>query len=604
MSRQTEHRHRRLRRLSFFGCSALLGAFSLVGAFSLAVAAAPFARADSIPLRLIAFNDFHGRLEPDPKPTSMPDPSDPAKKTVNVPTGGAAWMAGLISKLRGEAPNSVTFSSGDMISAAPLVSTLFRHESTIAVMNAIGLDFAIVGNHEFDGGVGELRRIASGGCAANDASSPFVSCALGGSYAGAKFPYLAANVLGPDGQPVFAPTLIKEFGGVKVGFIGVVTRALPSMVSPAGFAGLKVLDEAETLNKQADELNRQGVEAIVAVVHEGGAAELRQDDECANKSGEIFAIADKLSPHIDLVFSAHTHQRYNCVIDTPNQHGLRVIQAGSYGRALSVIDVELNTATHRIERDRSRSRIVPVVNQSVGGYTAAPSDPAVAKLVSDYTAQSAATADRPVGRIAGPIDLTPAAASPTAIDSPAGHLIADAQLTATQDASAGAAQIAFVNGGGVRAPLPCQATPPCTATYGQAFTMQPFGNTLVSMTLTGEQLKALLEEQFPPEAKEPHFMAPSRGFTYAWKRSAPFGQRVSDLTLDGAPVRPEARYRITVNSFMAEGGDNHKRLTEGGDRVGGPLDVDALVDFLKTHDGADGHALYAADTTPRIRLAD
>lgn len=600
MNRQTGRRHRRPRQQSFFSCA------TFIAAFILATALSPFPRAlaENIPLRLIAFNDFHGHLEPGSKTLALPDPSDPAK-TVRVPTGGAAWMAGLIRQLRGETANSVVFSSGDMISASPLVSTLFRHESTIATMNSIGLDFADVGNHEFDGGLAELRRVAGGGCAANSAASPFVSCALDGGYPGAKFPFLAANVEGPDGQPVFTPTLVKEFGGVKVGFIGVVTRTLSAMVSPTGIRGLNVRDEAETLNRYASDLNRQGVEAVVAVVHEGGEGVANWNDTtCAGKSGEIFTIADKLSPQIDLVFSAHTHQGYNCVIDTPSQRGLRVIQATSFGRGLAVIDLELNTATRRIERDRTRSRNIPVVNQTTGAYTEVPSDPAVAKIVSDYTTKSAETADRPVGRIAGAIDVTPAAGSPVTIDSPAGRMVADAQLAATQAPGSGGAQIAFINAGGVRAPLPCQSTPPCAATYGQAFTMQPFGNALVTMTFTGKQLKALLEEQFPADARQPHFLEPSHGLTYTWKRGAPFGERVSGLTLNGEPVRPEARYRVTVNSFLFEGGDGHKLLSQGADRMGGPLDVDALVNFLKAHDGEDGRAVYSPDVTPRVNVTD
>jgi 5'-nucleotidase len=565
------------------------GAFFAV--LILAFAFTAHALAEPVRLRLIAFNDFHGHLEPGSKTLTVPDPDDPSR-TERVRAGGAAWLAGLIAQLRGEAPNAVVFSTGDLISGAPLVSTLFRQESTIAVMNAIGLDFNIVGNHEFDAGFDELRRIAAGGCAANSMKAPFVSCALG-TYSGARFPFLAANVEGPDGKPIFAPVLVKEFGGVKIGFIGVVTRELPAMVSPSGIKGLKILDEAETLNRYAKELKEQGVGAIVAVVHEGGEVKTSWNDEkCGGRSGEIFEIAKKLSADIGLLFSAHTHKGYNCVINTPQQRGLRVMQAVSYGRGVSVADLELDPATGRVNRERTRSRNIPVVNRTSSSlkFLAVPSSPAVAKIVSAYTALAAEKANRPVGRLSANVGLTKLTAASKELGTPAGRLVADAGLAATKDISDGA-QVAFTNAGGVRAPLTCPAAPPCTVTYGQAFSMQPFGNNLVVMTLTGKQLREVLEDQLPAGKSEGRF-------SYTWKRSAPHGQRVSELRLDGAPVRADGHYRVTVNSFLAEGGDGFKTFREGTKMTGGPLDVDALVNFLATHEP------YAADTESRVRVVE
>lgn len=565
-----------------------------------ALAATPFLlsrSAAAVPLRLIAFNDFHGQLEPGANALTLPDPDDPSHSS-RIPAGGAAWLGGLIGQLRSEAPNAMVFSSGDLVGAAPLPSTLFRHESTITVMNAIGLDFGVVGNHEFDAGADELRRLVSGGCAANGEATPVVSCALGGGYEGAKFPLLAANVEKPDGQPFFAPTLVKEFGGVRIGFIGVVTRTLPILVSPAGIAGLKVRDEAETINRHAAELKGQGVSAIVAVVHEGGQAGADWNDEaCAAKEGEIFAIAEKLSADIDLVFSAHTHQGYNCLIDTPQQKGLRLIQATSYGRGVSVIDVELDSRTGDIDRGATRGRNIPVVNKDGGKFAAVPSDPAIGRLVDAYAALAKPRAERPVGSITASVERAPAAGEPPVADFPAGRMIADAYLEATRGAGAGEAQIALTNAGGVRAPLVCAAPPPCTVTFGQVFTMQPFGNSLVVMTLTGRQLKAVLEQQ-QPDVADPRFLQPSAGLRYAWKRSAPHGERVADLTFEGQPVQPEVRYRVTVNSFLAEGGDGFTSLLEGVERVGGRLDSEALTAFL----GA--RLPYSADPTPRVRLLD
>ena len=555
------------------------------------------AQAAGIPLRLIAFNDFHGHLEPGSNTLALPDPDDSAR-TVQVPTGGAAWLAGLIGQLRQEVTHTAVFSAGDMIGAAPLVSSLFRHEPTIQVMNAIGLDFGVVGNHEFDAGADELRRIAVGGCGKNAADLATTSCVTG-AYAGAKFRLLAANVEGADGRPIFSPTLVKEYGGVKVGFIGVVTRKTPSIVKRGGIAGLKFRGEAATLNRYAAQLKRQGVEAIVAVLHEGGAVTTDWNDTaCGGASGEIFSIAEQLSGDIDLVFSAHTHQGYNCVVDTPRQKGLRVVQATSYGRGVSVVDVVLDPATRDVDRTRTDSRNIAVVNQARGKYPAVPKDPQVAQLVAEYAALAAPRADRPVGSILESISNSTPDGSREATDSAAGRLIADAQLAATAAPAAGGAQVALMNGGGIRAVLPCTTQPPCSVSFGQVFTVQPFGNNLVVMTLTGHQLKALLEDQQKPGAKEPRFLQPSRTLAYTWNRSAAYGERVRELRLNDVVVKPEARYRVTVNNYLADGGDGFRRLLEGSQRNGGMLDVDALVEFLQAHPG------YAPERNPRIRLAD
>lgn len=535
--------------------------------------------APTVPVRLMAFNDFHGHLEPGSNSLTVPAPEG-AAGTLKLAVGGAPWLAGTIDALRAQATHSVVISSGDMIGAAPLVSTLFRHESTIDAMNALGVDLGVVGNHEFDAGLTELRRVLGGGCAPTVAGSPFVSCARG-AYSGARFPVMAANVEDAEGKPVLPPYVVREFEGERIGFIGVVTRSTPAIVVPSGIAGLKFLNEAATLNRYAQVLRSQGVRAIVAVVHEGGETKGSWNDpSCPGASGDIFEIADKLSPDIDVVFSAHTHQGYACVVDTPHQKGLRIVQATSYGRGLAVVDVQIDRKTHEIDRQTIQVRNVPILNDRNDAITRAKFSPVtpradVAAIVDAYAALAAPRAQRVVGRINGRFEREAGGA-----DFAAGRLIADAQLAATQPADRGGAQMALMNVGGIRASLTCPQAPPCDVTYGQVFTMQPFGNSLVVMTLTGRQLKAVLEDQHKPSADAPHFLQPSAGLSYTWKRSAPYGERVRDLTLNGTPIDGDAKLRVTVNSYLAEGGDGFKRLRDGTDRLGGMQDVDALVDYL------------------------
>jgi 5'-nucleotidase len=564
----------------------------LVACSTPAPTAAPAARPGTVQLRVIAFNDFHGHLEAGNLALNLPDPARPGQ-VQRVAAGGAADLAGLVQALRQGAPHSVLASTGDMVGAAPLVSALFRHESTVDVLNQIGVDVAVLGNHEFDAGTPELLRLLGGGCAANAPDATNLSCALRPEHPGARFPVLAANVHA-GGRPLLPPTWVLTLDGVKVGFIGAVTRSTPSIVVPSGVAGLRFGDEAEAINRAAAALDAQGVKALVALVHAGGetggpgqAADWN-DPACPGWRGDMVRIAQRITPRVDLILSAHTHQGYNCLLD-----GRPVLQALSHGRAVSVADLVVDAATGEVDRAATRSRNLPVFNAQTDTaqrqrLLAAEPPPwaealrraqpvaAVQQAVAAYAQAAAPRAMRPAGRIAGNFDRR------GRTDSAAGRLVADAQLAATRAAEHGGAQLALMNPGGVRADLACSGTPPCTVTYGDAFTMQPFGNSLVVMTLSGAELKMLLEQQQPPGRSAPSFLAPSAGLAYRWLASAAPGQRVQALQLHGQPVRPDQDYRVTVNSFMADGGDGLRPLQAGRQRVGGVQDLDALLAWLQT----------------------
>jgi 5'-nucleotidase len=557
-----------------------------LAAFAAAVLSAcsstPPAATAPVAVRLLAFNDFHGNLEKTGLALTLPDPAD-ATKTVRVATGGAAFLAGKLAELKAGNPNTVIISSGDLIGGSPLVSAFFRDEPTIEVMNAIGVDFNAVGNHEFDKGVAELARIVKGSCSTDTRDPNLASCARtsGGPYAGAKFAFLAANVVDAAGKPIHPPYVVREFQGAKIGFIGVVTRTTPTIVVPEGVRGVRFLDEATAINKYADELKAQGVNAIVASVHEGGVVESAWNDvTCANPRGEIFEIVGKLSANVDAVFSAHTHQGYNCMVK-----GVPVIQAFSAGRGISQVDVVIDPVTRDIDRSKTKALNIPVVNDGnppeiAAKFPAATPNAAVAKIVADYAALAAPKANREIGRITATINRE----SGPGGDFPAGRLIADAQLAATAAPDKGGAQIAFMNAGGVRSDFNCTpaaGATTCPVSFGAAFTVQPFGNSLVVMTLTGTQLKDLLEQQNSgANAQRARMLQHSKGFTYTWTASAAPGARVSNMRLNGTPIDPAKPYRITVNSFMADGGDGYNLLKTGKDRVGGAQDIDALIAYF------------------------
>ena len=544
-----------------------------------------------IPVRLIAFNDLHGHLEPGENSIAVADPRDPSR-TIALRAGGVAHLAGAVRQLRNEQPSSVLISSGDLVGASPLVSALFRDEPTIEAMNALGLDLNAAGNHEFDHGVAELRRQIAGGCATEPRGVAESCAGASRSFDGARFPFIAANVEdAATGVPLLPPFVVRTVGGVRVAFVGAVTRSTPGIVMPSGIRGWRFTAEAAALNRYARQLRAEGVNTIVAVVHEGGDAD-GGINGCDNPRGAIFDIVRNLDAAIDVVLSAHTHRAYNCRID-----GRVVIQGASFGRLLSVVDLLVDRSSGAVVRDRTRARNLPVANgldddESLrNAFPPFAPDPKVAAIVEHYRGRAAPLADRPVGRIAAAVERLP----PDQGDSPAGRLIADAHLAATRG---NGAQIAFTNTGGIRTNL-LPRPPDGVVTFGDLFSMQPFGNTLVTMTLSGAQLKSLLESQWRGTPPRPHFLQPSATLTYSWRDDAPAGERVvaESIRIEGKPWERDAAYRVTVNAYLAGGGDRFRIFADGTERSGGPQDVDALAQYLTQH---SAKAPLPVDPRPRI----
>ncbi|WP_434383730.1 bifunctional metallophosphatase/5'-nucleotidase [Melittangium boletus] len=502
-------------------------------------------------LRLLAINDFHGNLGP-------PEGSSGEIRTgdARVKAGGAAWLASHLEQLRASAPGATLMvSSGDLLGASPLVSGLFHDEPTVEAMNLMGLALNAVGNHEFDEGAAELLRLQTGGCHPKD------GCVGKERFEGARFQFLAANVVDARGATLFAPYAVREFDGVKVAFIGMTLQGTPEIVDSAGIQGLRFLDEADTVNALVPGLREQGVKAIVVLVHEGGIQQPGGTyDGCEGLTGPLVDIVRRMDAEVDVVLSAHTHQAYNCEL-----FGKRVTSAASYGRLITRMDLTLDRASGDVVKTDAHNVIVTREGPGVE---------AVRALVEHYDTLSAPLRDRVLGRLTAPLRKPDANVWPSG-ESSLGNMISDAQLEATRGAGA---QVSFMNAGGIRAELDAG-----DVTYGEAVTVQPFGNALVTFTLSGAQLHELLESQWRSDAT--HILQPSRGFTYTWRESAPVGQKVdpASLRLDGAPVRPEALYRVTVSSFLAGGGDGFRVFTLGTHRQGGPLDVEAMDSYLKAH---------------------
>jgi 5'-nucleotidase len=517
----------------------------------------------TVELRIIGMNDLHGNLQP---PTgSSGRVTLPGGGTVDA--GGAAFMTTHVRQLREQVANSVVVGQGDLIGASPLASALFHDEPTIEVMNAIGLHASAAGNHEFDEGYAELLRMQRGGC------HPVDGCQYHDPYRGATFPFLAANVtLKRGGLPALPPFWVSFVQGVPVGYIGVPLEGTSEIVSAEGIKDLNFGDEVEAVNRYADLLDRFGVKTIVLMMHQGDSvATGNPPDGCGLIPGAGREIAQRVSPKVDVVYSGHTHQQYNCTVTDPAGQPRPYIQGLSFGRILSVVDLTIDRGTKDVIRSQTVARN-HVVTRDV------PEDPQVKALVDEAVTKSAPIANRPVGTISQAIVRAAVASG----ESPLGNLIADAQLAATQAAGA---QIAFMNPGGVRADLTYESSPvgegDGVVTYGEAFTVQPFGNVMTTMTLTGAQIEAVLEQQFQQAFNR--ILQPSAGFTYTWSQSAPAGSKVSTLALNGVPIDPAASYRVSVNNFLAEGGDGFTELRNGTNRTGGVVDIDALTAYLGAH---------------------
>ncbi|SDS74900.1 5'-nucleotidase [Friedmanniella luteola] len=541
-----------------------LGALSMAAAVALSITVPvaadaaprrPGAKPKTVAVRVMSFNDLHGNLA-NPTGSSARVQIGGGKTLEN--NGGAAYLARHVEMLRYGHPNSVLLSTGDSIGASPLASALFHDEPTVEVLNAMGVKASVVGNHEFDEGLAELRRIEHGGCHPTD------GCDFRTSYEGTDFPFLGANITFESGKRAFQPFSIQKQGGVKIGVIGVTLRDLPDVVTPAAVAGLRFTDEVAAINRTSKLLQSMGVKAQVVLMHQGDETSGTGSPNSCDLGEEQLArqIASRSTARVDAFFAGHTHQAENCTVTDPAGHPRPLIQGLSFGRLISVVDLAVSTRTQDVVRSRTRATNV-VVTRDVRP------DAEVQAIVDRAVDQAAPLANRQIGSTTG------ALLRGSAPEQPLGDVIADAQLAAT---TGNGAQVAITNPGGIRADL--DAGP---VTYGEAFSVQPFANILQTITLTGAQLDAVLEQQQKTAAVQPTWLQVSSTLGYTWTTSAAPGSKVSKITVAGQPVDPAASYRVTVNNFLAAGGDGFDVFAQGTGLTGGPIDLDAFVAYLSAH---------------------
>ncbi len=549
--------------VSFILLVAILAGFS--GAYALPDS--------NIHIKILAINDFHGRL--------------PAGHMIgNRPVGGAAVLASYLKAAeQGIEHDTLIVHAGDQVGASSPVSGLLKDEPSIMFMNTLankycrykgGLDLisastspglfgdprcnmaATIGNHEFDKGVDEMMRLIFGG---NHPDGPF----LENPWRGALFPYVVSNVVyAKNGKHILPPYVIKKINGLQIAFIGAVLKDTPGIVTPSAVKGLTFLDEAESINKCIPELGAKHVSAIVVLIHQGGYQTSYQGDtlQGENVDGPIADIVSRLDDKVNVVISGHTHTFINAFLK--NRHGkdILVTQAYAYSTAYADIDLEIDRATKNIVR--KSASIVTTYADAGPGLTP---DPEVSKLVAAAEAKVGPMIHQVVGQATTDITGEQNSAGESAL----GNLIADAQK------SSFAADFAFTNPGGMRSDVKAGAV-----TWGVIYEVQPFSNDLVKMTLTGSQIYDLLNQQWQqgPNESRPRMLQIS-GLSYIWDSTLPAGSRIVKIFRNGIPIDPAAEYTVVVNSFLAGGGDGFSVLTKGTSRATGPVDLDAMITYIR-----------------------
>ncbi|WP_432571894.1 bifunctional metallophosphatase/5'-nucleotidase [Kineococcus sp. SYSU DK005] len=527
------------------------------------VALLPAPAAGQTQIQIGAFNDLHGRLE------------SPRKNAAGAPVGGTGQLAGALDALRAQQPNTVVASVGDNIGASTFTSFIQQDAPTIAALNAMDVAVSAVGNHEFDKGYADLTGRVDGL---------------------ADFPYLGANVLKADGSPALQAYDVVDVGGVDVGFVGVVTQATPSLVAPDGIRDLRFTDPVAAANTVAAQLSDGNdangeADVVVLLAHEGS-----EGTDCATvrTSGEFGKIVQGASAQVDAILSGHTHVLYDCEYPVAGKQVPRpVLSAESYSVAVDRLVMNVDDATGEVVAQAHQ--VIPVE-----GFTP---DPQVQGIVDEAVAFARTEGARPVGRITTDVKRAFAGAEDDrGTQSPLANLIADAQLQQTRGAGA---QIALMNPGGVRDDLDFAQSGTegdGVVTYAEAAAVQPFANSVVTVTLTGAQVRQALEQQWQPAGSSRPVLAlgVSRGFFFTYDPAAPAGRRVTSVTLDGVPLDPAAPYRVTVNSFLASGGDNFTALAGGTARTElGRTDLEAFTAFL----GLPENQGLSADQRPRSAVA-
>ncbi len=515
----------------------------------------------SVELSIFSINDFHGHIQSNlPTPLSPRLPDSQTGELKAQAAGGVAYLATVLDKLRSQRKNQVFVAAGDLVGASPQMSSLLKDEPTLSALGELGLDVSALGNHDLDAGLPELLRKTRGECATAGCAWP--------EFKGASFPYLAANMFETEsGKRVLPSHIIKDVGGFRIAFVGAVTRDVPKVIIPKSIVGLRFADEADTLNALVPELRAAGAQVLVAIMHEGAMFEGAANDPsyaCTGLKGRGVDIAKRLDPAYAIIISGHTHQAYTCKID-----GRLMVQAGSFGGWLTESRLTLDANGAVLDAQ--------AVNHPVLQGIYAP-NPAFVALVQRAAALTTAARNKPVANLTR--GATRTATAPFG-DSSLGNLVADAHLAYAK--KRGAVDMGMTNSGGIRADLTVE--PGRTVTLSDLFAIQPFGNDLITLTVTGAQLREMIRRQLP---KRPGaaVLQVSNNLRYQWSQAEGADAVLESITFEGKSLDMARDYRVVVNTFMAEGGNDLNVFKQGRDRLTVGPDIDAFEEWLRENPNA------------------
>lgn len=524
------------------------------------------AETEPIHVQILAFNDFHGNLLP---------PSGNSGKINGEPSGGIQFLATHLKILRQNHPFSITVSAGDLFGASPILSALFNEKPTVDAMNLLGLDISAIGNHEFDKGYQPLLKLLEGDCLGNDCGED--------KFKGAQFSVLAANVLlNQSGKTLFKPYEIRQFGPIKIAFVGLVLRGVDQLVMAEKIEGLTFLPEAKAVNDLIPELTSLGVNTVVVLIHEGGYSQGGFND-CPSISGPIVDIAHELHDHVSVIVSGHTHEAYNCRIGKK-----LVTSAASYGRLVTNINLAMDPVKNQLIFASADNIIVTRDVLEDENQT---------KIIDRYQKIAASIANRVVGNIME--DLVKAVND--AGESLLGKMIADAQLLASKRVALGQADVAMVNPGGIRTDLSYLSSNVMeghgNVTYGEAYAVQPFNNVLITKSFTGAEIIEVLEQQFAGCGfDQTRILQVSRGFSYSYRSQEKPCEKIdrASVMINGERLKMEKTYRVVTNNFLGDGGDGFSAFKKGRSPTVVGLDIEALEAYLLSSSPVH------ADRNPRI----
>lgn len=509
---------------------------------------------------IFSINDFHGNLQSE-QPVPYQYTQNYNGKVVNGAAGGYAYLAAKLKERRAAVGASILVGAGDLMGASPMGSALLKDEPVVEALNRIDLSVTAVGNHEFDSGTADLMRRIQGGC-------PQTGCAFS-DFSGARYAYLGANVIDKTTRQAWLPPyVIRQVGNLKIGFIGAVTADVPNLVAGDAVKQLEFEDEAKAINRYVPELQKQGVDAIVVLIHEGANFKGSENDptyRCEGLQGPIIGIANRIDPAVSLIVSGHSHQGYTCKIG-----GKLVVQGRSYGAFLTESTLSIDKASRRVVKAEA-------VNHLIDQQQIVP-DAAAQKLVAEVSRLTASMRSRPVISLNKPLQRF---SQDKVFDSTLGNLIADAQLHHAQHI--GQADIAFMNSGGIRNDLPSGVnTSPVQVNFGDLYAVQPFGNGVIRLKMTGEQIRQVLQQQWQNRpAGDVKKLFVSDGFSYEWHKKAVVAEQIQNLRLHGELLSNEKIYTVIVNSFLADGGDGFTVFRQASERALIGRDLDAMESYIR-----------------------